>query len=346
MNQTQMRLVGLGSVLALLAGCASVKDPTPGDPLESYNRGMFAFNDAVDRNLFTPVAKGYKAVVPSPVRTCVTNIFNNFGDIWSGVNSFLQGRSLDSINTFGRVLFNSTMGIGGCIDVATMNGAPRIQNDFGTTLGVWGLGQGPYFVLPLLGPSTFRDTAGTVGDGFGSAAVYASPAAIDDVPVRNTVWGVSFVNTRANLLNASDLLNDVALDRYSFLRDAYLQRRQALLNQKLGPVVLDAKDSQGKPARGGSLPEYDDPDAGSAGSAAPASDPNLPSYDDPEAAPASPSAGQAASPSARAAAPSGQPAPGNAQPATGAGQSQAPAGAPSGSSNADPSLPVYSDPGN
>ncbi|AFK61219.1 lipoprotein [Advenella kashmirensis WT001] len=126
----------------VLAGCASVKNPTPGDPLEGYNRNMFAFNDAVDRNLLTPVAKGYQAVVPSPVRTCVTNIFNNFGDIWSGVNSFLQGRGLDSVNTFGRVLFNSTMGLGGCIDVASMKGAPRIQNDFGTTLGVWGIGQG------------------------------------------------------------------------------------------------------------------------------------------------------------------------------------------------------------
>ncbi len=331
MKQTQIRLVGLGSALALLAGCASVKNPSPEDPLESYNRSMFQFNDAVDRNVLTPVAKGYKAVVPSPVRTCVTNIFNNFGDIWSGVNSFLQGRALDSINTFGRVLFNSTMGIGGCIDVASMKGAPRIQNDFGTTLGVWGIGQGPYFVLPLLGPSTFRDTAGTVGDGFGGAAVYASPGAIDDVPVRNSVWGVSIVNSRANLLNASDLMNDVALDRYSFLRDAYLQRRQALLNQKLGPVILDAQDGQGKSATGSNLPSYDDPEADGTGSAAPAGDPNLPSYDDPEATPAGGASGQSAKPSA--------------QPATPAPVKQAPAHA-AGNGNTDPSLPVYSDPEN
>ena len=319
MKQTQIRLIGLGSALVLLAGCASVKNPTAEDPLEGYNRGMFAFNDAVDRNLLTPVAKGYQAVVPSPVRTCVTNIFNNFGDIWSGVNSFLQGRGLDSVNTFGRVLFNSTMGIGGCIDVASMKGAPRIQNDFGTTLGVWGVGQGPYFVLPLLGPSTFRDTAGTVGDGVGGSAVYASPGAINDVPVRNTVWGISIVNSRANLLNASDLMNDVALDRYSFLRDAYLQRRQALLNQKLGPVVLDQPDGQGQ--TNSNLPSYDDPEAGNTGAASGAIDPNLPVYDDPDANAAASGAQNAQKPVAR---PGGAPAAG-------------PAGA-------DPSLPVYSDP--
>src|SRR5690606_9428142 len=243
-----------------------------GDPLESYNRSMFAFNDAVDRNLLTPVAKGYQAVVPSPVRTCVTNIFNNFGDIWSGINSFLQGRGLDSVNTFGRVLFNSTMGLGGCIDVASMKGAPRIQNDFGTTLGVWGIGQGPYFVLPLLGPSTIRDTAGTVGDGFGGSAVYASPGAINDVPVRNTVWGISLVNSRANLLNASDLMDDVALVRYSFLRYAYLQRLEALLNQKLGPVILNQPDAQDR--GNGGLPSYDDPEADNTGAAGGAADPN------------------------------------------------------------------------
>lgn len=327
MKQTQIRLLGLGSALALLAGCASVKNPTPGDPLEGYNRSMFAFNDAVDRNLLTPVAKGYQAVVPSPVRTCVTNIFNNFGDIWSGINSFLQGRGLDSVNTFGRVLFNSTMGLGGCIDVASMKGAPRIQNDFGTTLGVWGFGQGPYLVLPLLGPSTIRDTAGTVGDGFGGSAVYANPGAINDVPVRNTIWGISVVNSRANLLNASDLLDDVALDKYSFLRDAYLQRRQALLNQKLGPVVLDRADGQNK---GGSdnLPSYDDPEAGGTTGAA---DPNVPVYDDPDAA----ASGTMQSAGKAAARPAGA-------------LRQQPAATPtppaSGAASADPSLPVYTDP--
>ncbi len=320
MKQQNIRLIGLGSALALLAGCASVKNPTPGDPLESYNRSMFQFNDAVDRNVLTPVAKGYRTVVPSPVRTCVTNIFNNFGDVWSAVNSFLQGRALDSINTFGRVLFNSTMGLGGCIDVASMKGAPRIQNDFGTTLGVWGIGQGPYFVLPFFGPSTFRDTAGTVGDGFGSAAIYVSPAAIDNVPLRNSIWGISIVNSRANLLNASDLMNDVALDRYSFLRDAYLQRRQGLLNQKLGPEVLDPPDGQGKPAaKGSTLPQYDDPEAG-APSGKPAVDPSLPVYDDPDAASAA-----AATPVAPAA---GKP------PAPVARKQAAP----------DPSVPVYEDP--
>ncbi|MFV9475478.1 VacJ family lipoprotein [Advenella sp. RU8] len=260
-----LSLVGLG---ALLTGCASVPNPSPDDPLESYNRSMFQVNEAVDKAVFKPVAHGYRAVVPNPVRTCVSNIFGNFGDVWSAINSMLQGRALDSINTFGRVLFNSTMGIGGCIDVATMNGAKKIPNDFGTTLGVWGVGNGPYVVLPLFGSSSVRDGVGLVGDTAGSIATFTAPGAIHDVPVRNIVIGLEVIKSRENLLDADDLAEDVSLDKYTFVRDAYMQNRKALLESKLRPEVQDSAagdlsvpvyDDPEQSANGASVPQYEDP---------------------------------------------------------------------------------------
>src|SRR5690554_6189002 len=133
----------------LLGGCASVEPTNPRDPWEGYNRGMFAFNEAVDGALLKPVAYAYRDLTPEPVRSCIGNIFGNLNDAWSALNSFLQGRPHDFANSLGRVLFNSTMGLGGCIDVASQNGAHRIPNDLGTTLGVWGMGSGPYVVLPF-----------------------------------------------------------------------------------------------------------------------------------------------------------------------------------------------------
>lgn len=262
------KTLGLASVGFLVAGCASVPNPSPDDPWESYNRSMFQVNEAVDKALLKPVAEGYRAAVPNPVRTCVRNIFGNFGDVWSAINSMLQGRALDSINTFGRVLFNSTMGIGGCIDVATMNGAHKIPNDFGTTLGVWGFGNGPYVVLPLFGSSSVRDGVGLAGDAAGSIATFSAPGAIDDVPVRNIVIGVEVVKTRENLLDADELAEDIALDKYSFVRDAYLQNRKALLESKLLPEV------QENVALDRALPAYDDPEQ-------PVHDASVPQYDDP-----------------------------------------------------------------
>lgn len=267
-KKTVRKTLGLASVGLLVSGCASVPHPTPEDPLESYNRSMFEFNETVDKVLLKPVATGYKAVTPSPVRTCVRNIFGNLGDVWSAINSMLQGRALDSINTFGRVLFNSTMGIGGCIDVATMNGAHKIPNDFGTTLGVWGVGNGPYVVLPFFGPSTVRDSIGLVGDVAGGTAVYASPAAIDDVSVRNAIMALKVIDTRTNLLDADALAEDVALDKYTFVRDAYLQNRKALLESKLRPEVQDvAADDM-------PVPVYDDPEQAG-------HDASVPQYEDP-----------------------------------------------------------------
>jgi phospholipid-binding lipoprotein MlaA len=256
------RLLRLSSVLgatALAAGCATVTHPSPDDPWESYNRSMYAFNDTFDRALLKPIATGYDQLMPDPAQTCIHNVFNNLGDVWSAINSFLQGRGHDFFNTLGRVLFNSTMGLGGCIDVASMNGAKRIPNDFGVTLGVWGFDSGPYVVLPFLGSSSVRDGTATLGTFAAGVSPVTPVFEIDNVPLRNSIIGLYAVDTRASLLDADKLVNQVALDRYSFIRDAYIQRRNALVNtRRQGTAVPDYSQE-------GNLPDYsDDVDASDA----------------------------------------------------------------------------------
>ncbi|HRL20516.1 MAG TPA: VacJ family lipoprotein [Alcaligenes sp.] len=242
--------LGLISTTTVLAvGCASVPHPNPNDPWEGMNRGIQTFNDNVDGALIKPIAEGYTALTPKPVRTCVSNIFNNMADAWSAVNSFLQGEHIDFFNTLGRVLFNSTMGLGGCIDVASMNGSRRIENDFGVTLGVWGIKPGPYIVVPFLGPSTVRDAAARGTSFFEGFSSTGPIMAIRDVPVRNSLMGLWAVDARAGLLDAEKLVNDIALDRYSFIRDAYLQRRNSMVQSRR------AGDSAEQ-----TLPDYSDAD--------------------------------------------------------------------------------------
>ncbi|TAL79569.1 MAG: VacJ family lipoprotein [Burkholderiaceae bacterium] len=223
------RYIPVVAAMTLAAGCASVPHHNPNDPLESYNRTMFSFNDTLDRAIFKPVAQGYETVTPKPVRTCVHNIFNNLADAWSSINSFLQGRGHDGINSLGRVLFNSTMGLGGCIDVASMNGSKRIINDFGVTLGVWGFGPGPYIVVPFMGSTTLRDGTAALAGLVANASPYTPVFEIYNIPLRNSIIALSIIDLRASLLSADDLVNSIALDRYSFIRDAYLQRRKALI---------------------------------------------------------------------------------------------------------------------
>lgn len=244
------RFSAITAVVALVTGCATVSSPNPDDPWERYNRSMDKINYNVDQALIRPIANTYKTLTPQPARTCISNMFRNLGDVWSATNSFIQGRPHDFANTLGRVLFNTTMGVGGCFDVASKNGATRIPNDFGTTLGVWGISAGPYVVLPLIGPSTVRDTAAlgtTLAVGFSENTPVIS---LKNVRVRNAVLGVYFVDLRAGLLDAEELVNDIALDRYSFIRDAYLQRRQSLVNSKLRDPLDDGY--------GDSLPDYED----------------------------------------------------------------------------------------
>ena len=212
---------GLLAVL-LLAGCATVAHPDPRDPWESYNRTMTQFNDGVDKAVIKPVATVYKEVLPTPVRTGVGNFFGNLGDAWSFVNNVLQAKPEGALHSFWRVVVNTTIGIGGLFDPASEMHLVRHREDFGQTLGRWGADSGPYLVLPILGPSTLRDTIALPVDYLGRPQ-----AQIHDVPVRNSLTVLEMIDTRACLLGVEQLLDQAALDPYSFQRDAYLQKRRS-----------------------------------------------------------------------------------------------------------------------
>ena len=224
MQAMRVNSVAVVIAVAVLAGCATVTTPTKGDPFESYNRTMFTINDKIDEIALKPIAKGYVYVTPQPVRDSVTNFFGNIGDIYTAANNLVQLKIADGVSDIMRVVMNSIFGVAGLFDVASVAGLPKHTQDFGLTLGHYGVPAGPYVVLPLLGPSTVRDTAGTVVDYFGSVTSYVDPTWF-----RTTLFGVQLINTRANLLGAGDVLSGAALDKYSFVRNAYLQRRQYLI---------------------------------------------------------------------------------------------------------------------
>ncbi|WP_235333867.1 VacJ family lipoprotein [Aquabacterium sp. NJ1] len=208
-------------LLGALQGCATRQNP---DPLESWNRKVFAFNETLDSSVLKPMAEGYKAATPEPVRTAFANFLSNIKDVWSTANLFLQGRFKDGTLGVIRVTVNSTFGLGGLIDIATPMQLDKPNEDFGQTLGVWGVKPGAYIVWPLLGPSTLRDSVGIPGDMYFSASTLAT------YPREANVLRVTqVVHTRASLLDAGNLIDDVALDKYAFIRDAYLQRRQNLI---------------------------------------------------------------------------------------------------------------------
>lgn len=207
---------------ALLAGCAG---PNPRDPYEGYNRAMFKFNDTVDEYALKPAATAYRNVLPSFVQTGVNNFFSNLGDGWTTINDMLQGKGQQGLSDLSRFAINSTVGILGLFDVATPAGLPKHKEDFGQTLGTWGVPSGPYLVLPMLGPSTVRDTAALPVDIKGDIWGYKEP-----VYLRNTGTVIRTIDIRANLLDASSLLEDAALDRYEFIRDGFLQRRESQIN--------------------------------------------------------------------------------------------------------------------
>ena len=209
------------SVAALLSGCATTTGPAnPADPLESMNRSIYSFNEGVDEAIFKPVATAYQNVTPRVARQGVTNFFDNLGDAWSFVNNVLQGQGQGAYNSMVRFSVNTVLGIGGLFDIASEAGIERQKQDFGQTLGRWGMPTGPYLVLPFWGPSTVRDSAGLVVDAFGYPA-----NTMDDVRWRNSLFGLRMVNNRANLLKAGDVLDSVALDKYSLVRDVYLRSR-------------------------------------------------------------------------------------------------------------------------
>ncbi len=190
------------------------------DPLESFNRKVFGFNEALDSNIIQPVARAYRDTLPQPVRTGVSNFFGNLRDLWSAVNSVLQAKPGPAVENTGRFLINTTVGIYGLFDVATHLGIERHSEDFGQTLGRWGVPTGPYVVLPLFGPSTVRDGVGLIPDSRGNLLNQ-----VDDVSDRNVLWTTNLVDRRAQLLPLTDQADRVALDKYTFTRDAYLQKR-------------------------------------------------------------------------------------------------------------------------
>ncbi|PCE23375.1 ABC transporter [Paraburkholderia acidicola] len=299
----------------LVTGCATGPDRKPGDPFEPVNRVIFKANDAIDTHIAVPIAKGYEKVTPEPIRTALSNFFSNLGDLGNAANNLLQLNITDATEDVMRFTMNSVFGIGGLIDFATPAGLPKHNQDFGLTMGRWGVPAGPYLVLPLFGPSSVRDGIGLAVDVRFNPLNYAEPA------LRNPLYVAQFVSKRSDLLGASDLLQQAALDKYTFVRDAYTQQRQSRVH----------RNGTAAPP----LPDYGDPDA--PGAAAPASGAasGLPNYADP---------GESAAPASGS---------GTAQPAVNVpnysdpGESAKPAQPASSSGAAQPpvDVPNYSDPG-
>ena len=234
-----------------LTGCASTHPSNPADPFESFNRGVYKFNDTLDRAIAKPVAKGYDKIVPDTAKMMVSNFFSNLNDVVVTVNDLLQLKLRQGFSDGMRVLVNSTLGIGGLVDVASMQ-LPKHDEDFGQTLGYWGIHSGPYLMLPVLGPSSFRDGIGLYADGITSPLYRDVPK----IRTRNQLYLTDMVNRRQQLLGDEKIMEGAMLDRYAFIRDAYLQRRQNL--------VYD-----GHPPRA-SYDDYDDSDSEPAAPSAPA----------------------------------------------------------------------------
>jgi phospholipid-binding lipoprotein MlaA len=227
--RTGLRVLGLLVLVCSLAGCSTLREARGGpgqrlDPWENWNRKVFAFNEGLDENVLKPVATVYSNVVPQLVRQGVDNFFGNAADGWSAVNNFLQGKIVLGFQDSIRVGTNTLFGIVGLFDVASELGIERHNEDFGQTLGQWGVGPGAYVVWPVLGPSTVRESVALPLD------IAASPALLfNDGGAKYSITALRLVNARANLLGASRLLDDIALDKYTFIRDAYLQRRRSLV---------------------------------------------------------------------------------------------------------------------
>ncbi|MHB1689697.1 MAG: MlaA family lipoprotein [Thiomonas sp.] len=294
--------IGLALATSLLAGCAT---NNPQDPLEPYNRAMFKINQNVDKAVLKPVATGYKDVVPIPMRKGVTNFFGNLGDVWSMANDFAQGHVVEGLNGFMRVGVNTVFGVLGVLDISSEMGLYKQPNDFGLTLARYGIGSSPYFVIPLLGPSTIRDAAGT------GVAIYYAPFnyTTNNAAVRNSAAVLQLVNTRANMLSTTALLEQIALDPYVFTRDAFMQQRKSQVKAVrsegiLSPGPLDSGGNYSDADAAGDV--SDTMDSGAQAQPAPAPAPAISPANTPQQAPSSPAApsvSPTASPAASAARP-------------------------------------------
>jgi phospholipid-binding lipoprotein MlaA len=235
----QLSQIALAASL-LLVGCASAPTANPKDPWEPMNRSVASFNDKVDDNVLKPLATGYRNVVPDLIQTGVRNVFNNFADMWSTVNNLLQLKPINTAESLGRVIVNTVFGIYGIFDVATYIKLERHPEDFGQTLGYWGVPNGPYLVLPLFGPSTLRDGASLPIDFAVSPTQF-----VNDIPTRNQVFTLRLVSKRAELLKSGSMLEEASIDKYSFARDAYLQYRRSQIYDGNPP---DEEDSNNDPS--------------------------------------------------------------------------------------------------
>jgi phospholipid-binding lipoprotein MlaA len=224
---TVLRAIARLCAAALLTGLVSACATTgiAGDPLEPLNRAIFGFNETFDEALMKPVAQGYRAALPEMVRNGVSNFYSNIEDVWIAANNLLQGKPESALQDVMRVAINTVIGLGGLIDVASDAGLEKHNEDFGQTLGRWGIGSGPYLVLPFLGASNLRDGIGLLGVDYAVDPVWN----VDHMPTRNTLYSVRAVNSRANSLDAVRVLEEAALDKYRFVRESYLQRRRSLI---------------------------------------------------------------------------------------------------------------------
>jgi phospholipid-binding lipoprotein MlaA len=249
------------ALFALATGCATVPPNAgqdPRDPLESFNRQTFEFNEGLDKVVLKPLAQVYDKVLPQGVQDCLSNGFSNLREPSNAINNLFQGKAAAAVSDVCRFAVNTTVGLLGCFDVASRMNLEKHREDFGQTLAVWGLGNGPFLVLPLFGPSTIRDTAG-----IGVETVFDVNFWIDNVSVRNTIFGVRTVHLRDELLPTDDLIAGAALDKYTFIRDGYLQRRRNLVydgnppreqepddDEEPAPKAGEGKGSSGPPAAG------------------------------------------------------------------------------------------------
>jgi phospholipid-binding lipoprotein MlaA len=226
--------------LALLAGCAAPpgQQRDPRDPFEPVNRGIYKFNERLDRAVVRPTARAYQTVVPQFVRNSVGNVFSNLRDVRNVVNNTLQGKFTDAYSDFGRFAINSTLGVLGLFDIASEAGIEKHDEDFGQTLGWWGVRGGPFIMLPIFGPSNARDTVGWAADFLTDPVTYVDPTS-----ARYQLTGTRLVSRRAELLDAKQVLDAAALDPYVFIRDAYLQRRQNLVYDGKPPLDKDGLEA-------------------------------------------------------------------------------------------------------
>jgi len=213
-----------------MVGCASIpagSDRSPDDPWESFNRSVFSFNEGLDDYLLKPITQGYRFILPKPAQQGIDNFFRNYSDIYTSANNLLQGNLSMAFSDLMRVVVNTIFGLGGFIDMATPGGLEKHKADFGQTFGVWGIPSGPYVVLPIFGPSSVRDTFGTAADLETDYLFRLLP----DVALRNSLTALRIVNARNTYFEAGDLLEGAAIDKYTFTRDAYIQRRQYQIDQ-------------------------------------------------------------------------------------------------------------------